>query len=431
LLYPANESEQAAAELTRTEITQPLLFVLEYSLARLWQRWGVRPQAMIGHSIGEYVAACLAGVFSLEDALSLVTARGRLMQTVAGGAMLSVPMSPAEVKPLLGEKLSLAAVNGEAQCVVSGYTDAIEELQKSLQEQGITSRRLHTSHAFHSEMMTPVMEPFRQLVSKVKLSKPKIPYVSNVTGTWITEQEATDPDYWVKHLRQTVLFADGLRHFLADPQWILLEVGPGNTLSSLAQRAKSRGQTLSSLRHPQQSMPDEAFMLASLGRLWMAGVRPDWSTFNCDSDHYRLPLPTYPFERQRYWIDRRFAISGDEVQPLVEEELPFVASRGAREQASEEFVAPRSSLEESVAAVWQQRLGIERISVNENFYQLGGDSLLATQIVAELREMFSVDVTLKQFFDKQTISGVAECIEELVIAEVASLSDAQAQEMLE
>jgi acyl transferase domain-containing protein len=434
LLYPADDNEQAAEKLTRTEITQPLLFVLEYSLARLWQRWGVRPQAMIGHSIGEYVAACLAGVFSLEDALSLVTARGRLMQTVAGGAMLSVPLSAAEVKPLLGEKLSLAAVNGESQCVVSGDTDAIEELQKTLLEKGITSRRLHTSHAFHSEMMTPIMEPFRQLLSKVKLSKPKIPYVSNVTGTWITEQESTDPEYWVKHLRQTVLFADGLRHFLADAQWILLEVGPGNTLSSLAQRAKSRGQTLSSLRHPQQSMSDEAFMLASLGRLWMAGVRPDWSTFNSASDHYRVPLPTYPFERQRYWIDRRkevIASSSDEVQSLVEEEMPFVAPRRTGEQASEEFVAPRSSLEESVAAVWQERLGIDRISVNENFYQLGGDSLLATQIVAELREMFSIDLSLKQFFDKQTISGVAECIEELVIAEVSSLSDAQAQQMLE
>ncbi|MEN3328609.1 MAG: hypothetical protein V7638_3416 [Acidobacteriota bacterium] len=431
LLYPADENEQAAEKLTHTAITQPLLFVLEYSLARLLQHWGVRPQAMIGHSIGEYVAACLAGVFSLEDALSLVAARGRLMQTVAGGAMLSVPLSPAEVKPLLGEKLSLAAVNGESQCVVSGHTDEIELLQKTLQEQGITSRRLHTSHAFHSEMMTPIMEPFRQLVSKVKLSKPKIPYVSNVTGTWITEQESTDPEYWVKHLRQTVLFADGLRHFLADPQWILLEVGPGNTLSSLAQRAKGRGQTLSSLRHPQQSMSDEAFMLASLGRLWMAGVRPDWSTFNSASDHYRVPLPTYPFERQRYWIDRRFAAAGDDVQYVVEEELPFVAPRRAGEQASEEYVAPRSSLEESVAAVWQERLGIERISVNENFYQLGGDSLLATQIVAELREMFSIDLNLKHFFDKQTISGVAECIEELVIAEVSSLSDAQAQQMLE
>ena len=429
LLYPADD--QDAEKLTHTEITQPLLFVLEYSLARQWQHWGVRPQAMIGHSIGEYVAACLAGVFSLEDALSLVSARGRLMQTVASGAMLSVPMSPAEVKPLLREKLSLAAVNGEAQCVVSGQTDAIEELQKTLAEQGITNRRLHTSHAFHSEMMTPIMEPFRQLVSKVKLSKPKIPYVSNVTGTWITEQEATDPEYWVKHLRQAVLFADGLRLFVADPQWILLEVGPGNTLSSLAQRAKSRGQTLSSLRHPQQSMSDEAFMLGSLGRLWMAGVRVDWSTFNSGPDHYRVPLPTYPFERQRYWIDRRFAFSGDEVQPVIEEELPFVAPRGNREQASEEYVAPRSSLEESVAAVWQERLGIDRISVNENFYQLGGDSLLATQIVAELREMFSIDLSLKQFFDKQTISGVAECIEELVIAEVASLSDAQAQQMLE
>ncbi|MEH2447430.1 MAG: SDR family NAD(P)-dependent oxidoreductase [Nostoc sp.] len=303
LIYPSeSESEAAAQKLQQTDITQPALFVIEYALAQLWMLWGISPDAMIGHSIGEYVAACLAGVMSLEDALALVAARGRLMQQLPSGAMLSVPLPEEEVKALLDEKLSLAASNAPSLCVVSGTHDAIDAFQNKLQDQGIDCRRLHTSHAFHSQMMEPILEAFQKEVSKVKLHPPKITFVSNVTGNRITVEQATDPNYWAKHLRQTVQFAAGISTLLQEPNYILLEVGPGHTLCSFTKKhLDSPG--LSSLRHPQEKQSDVTFVLNTLGKLWLYGVEVDWSRFYTHEHRHRLPLPTYPFERQRYWIE--------------------------------------------------------------------------------------------------------------------------------
>ncbi|HKI72892.1 MAG TPA: type I polyketide synthase, partial [Verrucomicrobiae bacterium] len=226
ILYPeADKLQQAAEQLSQTFLTQPALFVIEYALAQLWMSWGTQPQAMIGHSVGEYVAACLAGVFSLEDALALIAARGRLVQKQPPGAMLAVRLPEPEIKTLLGSKLSLAAVNAASLCVASGPHDAIETLEKKLKERGAACRRLHTSHAFHSEMVEPALHLFTAKVRKVMLNPPQIPCVSNVTGKWITAQEATDPNYWAAHLRQTVRFADGLGELVQGHRGILLEVG--------------------------------------------------------------------------------------------------------------------------------------------------------------------------------------------------------------
>lgn len=307
ILYPSPENaESAALQLKQTAITQPALFTIEYALAKLWQSWGINPQAMIGHSIGEYVAACLAGVFSLEEALPLVAARGKMMQQLPSGTMLAVALSESQVQPLLSQGLSLALINGPERCVISGTTDAIDALEKQLAAQGVESRRLHTSHAFHSAMMEPILESFTELVKKVTLNPAEIPYVSNVTGTWITAEEATDPNYWAKHLRQTVRFSEGLQQLLQDPDQILLEVGPGRTLSTLAIQHPDKAAhqvVLTSVRHPQDNQSDLAFLLTSLGKLWLAGVEVDWSGFYANEHRHRLPLPTYPFERQRYWIE--------------------------------------------------------------------------------------------------------------------------------
>ncbi len=217
LLYPKADLEQAAQQLQQTAIAQPAIFVIEYALAKLWMSWGIKPVAAIGHSIGEYVAATIAGVFSLEDALALVTARGQLMQQLPSGSMLAIPLSSAEIQPLLNENLSLAVINGISNCVVSGANEAITTLQDCLVTEGIDCRRLHTSHAFHSAMIEPILEPFRDRVSQVKLNPPQIPYISNVTGTWITAEDATNPDYWTTHLRQTVRFAEGLQELFKQP----------------------------------------------------------------------------------------------------------------------------------------------------------------------------------------------------------------------
>jgi acyl transferase domain-containing protein/aryl carrier-like protein len=309
VLYPSPEqAAEATQQLQQTWITQPALFVIEYSLAQLWLQWGIHPKAMIGHSIGEYVAACLAGVFSLADAMALVAARGRLMQQLPGGAMLAVPLLEQEVQPLLGRELSLAAINGPSLCVVSGPTAAVEALQERLTDQGVSCLHVHTSHAFHSEMMEPILEPFTEQLKAVNLEPPHIPYVSNVTGTWITAAESTSPSYWVRHLRETVRFAAGLHELSQEPDRILLEVGPGRTLSTLARQHpdKPTGQVmLSSLRHLHDQESDIAFLLNTLGQLWLAGIQVDWAGFYAHEPHRRIPLPPYPFTRQRYWIEPR------------------------------------------------------------------------------------------------------------------------------
>jgi acyl transferase domain-containing protein/acyl carrier protein len=307
LLYPEQqEIDQASQQLQQTAVSQPALFIVEYALAKLWQSWGVHPVATIGHSIGEYVAACLAGVFSLEDALMLVAARGQMMSQLPTGAMLSVPLPAEKIKPLLASELSLAAINQPWQCVVSGSTTAVEALQNQLAAEGIECRRLHTSHAFHSQMMAPILQVFTEQVKKIRLNPPKIPYISNLTGTWITITQATSPEYYAQHLRSTVLFAQGLEKLLATPEQILLEVGPGHTLTTLTKRHpdKAPAQTvLNSLRHYQDQQSDLAVLFTTLGQLWLAGVKVDWREFYGQEQYYHVPLPTYPFERQRYWIE--------------------------------------------------------------------------------------------------------------------------------
>jgi non-ribosomal peptide synthase protein (TIGR01720 family) len=306
VIYPQeSDTETAQEKLKQTSLAQPALFVIEYALAQIWMSWGISPSAMIGHSIGEYVAACLAGVMSLADALTLVAMRGRLMQQLPSGSMLSIPLPEAEVKSWLGENLSLAASNALSSCVVSGTHAAIDALSQKLTAQGIECRRLHTSHAFHSQMMEPILQEFIREVQKFTLHQPQIPFISNLTGTWISAQEATDPDYWASHLRQTVRFADGISVLLQEPNRIMLEVGAGRTLSTLVKQQAGVNQQpiLSSLPHPKEAAADVAFILNNLGRLWSVGVSINWSNFYASERRYRIPLPTYPFERQSYWIE--------------------------------------------------------------------------------------------------------------------------------
>ncbi|HET9359404.1 MAG TPA: SDR family NAD(P)-dependent oxidoreductase, partial [Vicinamibacterales bacterium] len=306
LLYPAAErTEEAARQLDRTQFTQPAMFAFEYALARLWISWGIKPQAMIGHSIGEYTAACLAGVFTLEDAVAIVARRGRLMGEMPTGDMLSIPLSESELEPLLGDGLSLAAINGPRLCVASGPKAAVDVLEATLEKQGCATQRLRTSHAFHSAMMDPIVEPFADLMRRVHLQPPAIPFISNLTGDWIQASDATDPSYWARHLRQAVRFSQGVEQLLAEPNRILLEVGPGTTLRSLAaahQAKHERTTILASLPHVKDKESDLEHMLQSLGQLWMRGCRPDWPALYPGEKRRRVPLPTYPFERQRYWI---------------------------------------------------------------------------------------------------------------------------------
>jgi amino acid adenylation domain-containing protein/FkbM family methyltransferase len=312
LLYPGEaRAEESERLLRQTAWTQPALFAVEYALARLWMEAGVRPAAMIGHSLGEYVAACLAGVFSLEDALALVAARGRLIQGMPGGSMLGVALDEGQLLRVMGESpsaLCLAAVNAPAQCVVSGPDGDVDELQAKLTEAGVDCRRLAVSHALHSRMLDPVAGELREAVSRVELSPPSIPFISNLTGGWVTALEATDPAYWVRHMSETVRFSAGLAELLKGSDDILLEVGPGRSLSTLVRQhqviARERV-VISSMRRPREGQSDLSVWLNAAGLLWLAGKRLDWSALYAGEQRARIPLPTYPFERRRYWVEPR------------------------------------------------------------------------------------------------------------------------------
>jgi amino acid adenylation domain-containing protein/non-ribosomal peptide synthase protein (TIGR01720 family) len=300
----AADGELARTELARTELAHPAVFVVEYALARLWMAWGIAPAAMLGHSLGEYVAATLAGVFELPDALALVAERARLVAELPEGAMLAVPMDPAGVEPLLRGGIALAAHNAPGLCTLSGPPEAVAALEAELLERGVACRRLAASHPFHSPLMEPVAERLAARVRRVPLRAPALPFLSNVTGTWITAAEATDPAYWTRHLCRTVRFAECLAELLADPGRLLLEVGPGRTLGTFALAAgAAEPSVLASLRHAYTRQPDQAFLLETLGRSWLAGARPDWRAFAAGERRRRVPLPTYPWERQRFWVD--------------------------------------------------------------------------------------------------------------------------------
>ena len=301
----------AAAEerLRATELAQPAIFAVSYALAQLWMSWGVSPSAMAGHSLGEYVAACLAGVMSLEDALALVAERGRLMGSLPVGAMLAVGLPEGELLARLSghRSLALAAVNGPASCVVSGAEAAIGAFEGELLAAGFPTRRLRTSHAFHSSMMDPVLEVFAQRVRRVRLSAPKLPLLSNVTGTWMRDEQATDPAYWTTHLRQTVRFADNLAALAADSARVCLEVGPGATLATLARGQMGPATIVAALRPPASGSTagaaDARALAQAMGQLWCAGVEIDWEAVHDGHGRQHVALPTYPFEQTRHWIE--------------------------------------------------------------------------------------------------------------------------------
>ncbi len=419
ILYAdTKSSKEASFKLKQTSIAQPALFMVEYAMATLWMKWGVRPTALIGHSIGEYVAACLGDVFSLEDALGLVSKRGRLMQELTGGSMLAVFLSETAIQPFLKKNISLAAVNGPEICTVSGSKNNIEELEKNLKQRKVDFRPLHTSHAFHSEMMDPIVRPFIDEVSRIELNPPTIPFLSNVTGTWLTTEEATSPEYWGKHLRQTVRFSDGIKELLEEPNRILLEVGPGRTLCSLARLhiAHTQKQTvLPSIRHPKEQKSDEEFLLNTIGTLWISGFPIDWKSFYENEIRHRTPLPTYPFERKRYWLETE-EIKPDHCSLQSQNTREFDDNHGEqhgklkvkRTDTVNEFTGNRT--EQILLSFWEDLLGVDNIDIQDDFFDLGGTSLSAVTLFSTIKSTFNIEIPLASLYKTPTIEGLAKLI---------------------
>ncbi|WP_439380777.1 type I polyketide synthase [Amycolatopsis lexingtonensis] len=393
LLYAGDPAENAKV-LARTAYTQPALFAVEHALARLWTELGLGPSAMIGHSVGEYVAATLAGCFEFGTALDLVAERARLMQEQPPGAMLTVNLPAGEVLPVLGDDLAVAAVNGPELCAVSGPVAAVAALEERLRADGVTCRRLRTSHAFHSPMMAGVAAGLRPKLRAAEPKPPQIPFVSNLTGDWIRPEEASDPEYWVRHLLAPVRFHEGLRRLLSGPPSVLLEVGPGATLRSLAGKTGDDRVALGGLPGPEREADDGAYLARTIGRLWEAGAPVDWTRWR-RGPWSRVPLPTYPFQRRRHWI---------EPAGTPAPEAPVVPPRA-------EAVAP-AGLPEVVRRVWQDLLGLERVALDDNFFELGGHSLLAARIVARLADETGVRLPGDALYVAQTPGELVALLEE-------------------
>lgn len=431
ILYPSDkEAEQASERLRQTRFTQPAVFVVNYALARLWMSWGIKPAAMVGHSLGEYVAATLAGVFELEDALDLVAERARLMQELPRGGMLAVHLSEEALKPWLREDLSLAAVNAPGLTAVSGPLESIERLQTVFLAENVESQVLHTSHAFHSAMMEPMVAPFVELVARVPRHTPQTPFVSTLTGTWITAEQAVDPGYWGQQTRYGVRFSPAVLELMKKSGRALLEVGPGNSLSTLARlhlTAQSQCAVVNSLPHAKEDRSDRDCIMSALGLLWLTGVRVSWSQLNVGEHRCRLPLPTYPFERKRFWIDAKPApisrLAASAIDGEMSSEGPSGLSASPEKSFTEKtatastleaclprrlgrtvpYVAPQTEGERSLAKIWQEVLGIEEIGMNDNFFELGGHSLMAVTLVSEMGRALGGRFSLASLITAPTI----------------------------
>jgi amino acid adenylation domain-containing protein len=432
LLYPPEgASEEAKRRVTDTLIAQPAIFTIEYALAQLWVSWGIAPAAMLGHSVGEFVAACLAGVFSLEDALGLVEERGKLMQALPAGGMLSVRLGALDLRERLTRELSLAAVNSPSLSVVSGPLHALDSLEKELSREGVFCRRLETSHAFHSAMMDPILEPFSARVGQLRLHPPQIPYISGVTGTWISAKEATSPEYWAKHLREAVQFSSGILELMKNPNSVLLEVGPGNVLSTLARQHITNSfapPVISSLSDGSRGGSDAAQLMNALGSIWLAGKTPDWNAVHAGENRQRVSLPTYPFEGKRYWLEssapenkaqQPSSSLGKILEPKtalapLPEESPSLQED--RPTTRTEVISPsrRTRIRQMLAEIFEGLSGIDisKSAGSTPFLEMGFDSLFLTQVTQALQGKCGLKITFRQLLgDLSTLDSLAAFVD--------------------
>ncbi|MEO6518235.1 MAG: aminotransferase class III-fold pyridoxal phosphate-dependent enzyme, partial [Pseudoxanthomonas sp.] len=401
-----------ADALLPTAMMQPSIFAIEYSLARMWMGFGLVPAAMIGHSVGEFVAATLAGVFALPDALRLVARRGRLMQAQPSGAMLSVRLAMDNVLARLPAGLSLAAENAPGSCVVAGTHEAVARFQAELEAENIACRLLRTSHAFHSAMMDPVVAPFRAEVDAVSRGAPSLPIVSTVSGDWLTAETAMSPDYWARHLREPVRYARALACALDSGPQVLLEVGPRATLSTLARQhpALQQHHAVAVASLTDAAAAEVGNIRLAAGQLWSRGVVIDPALFDHRELRRRVRLPTYPFERQRHWVEAASAPASNIVSfPIIAASTALETVMPMPQSIPTVAIAPlqpapgrRPRLIAQLKEVFEDTAGFDLADADAsaNFIELGLDSLMLTQVALQLQKCFGIKVSFRQLMSE-------------------------------
>lgn len=420
LLFPDIKTDETAKKLEQTVYTQPALFIIEYALAQLLLSYGIKPASMIGHSVGEYVAACLSGVFSLEDALYILSMRARLMQQQAPGSMLSVRLNEDQVKEYLTDDISMAAVNSPTLSVLSGQTVKIKELSDKLTSRNIENKVLFTSHAYHSKMMEPAIEPFVAEFKKITLQKPSAPFISSLSGTWITDKQATDPNYWAAQLRNTVRFSSGIIELQKKNNLVMLEVGPGRALSTLASQHRSDSHKLSvitTLIQPNENNDDSKNLLTAIGKLWIAGLKIDWHKFH-NKKRKRLHLPTYQFDRKSYWIEApkpETQIKQTQSAALLQHKTKKIVTKPKTKKVKQESTMTRKEyVVDILKSILEELSGMKKNDLVESisFLELGFDSLFLTQVSLSFQKKFDIKISLRQLLETTpTIVSLSEYIE--------------------
>lgn len=423
ILYPgANDIKNNLS----AETVQPLLFSFEYALAELVMSWGIIPSAMIGYSFGEYTAACVSGVLCLEDALALIVSRVNLINKVPGGRMLSVPLAAQEVEPLLLPGLAIAIDNGPS-CIVAGPTVTMETFAQQMKTMRHMCFKLDGDFAIHSMMMDAIREDFKMQAGRYRFYEPRIPYISNVTGKYITAAEAMDPAYWARHLREMVHFSDGIHELLHEKQAIFIEIGPGRDLSVLIGRyidPQSEQKVIHLIRPQGKNVHDLKYLLNKIGDLWLYGKKIDWVGFYGEEKRKRISLPTYPFQRRQYTIE----ISTEspltnlnigmnlKIPPIISpmaKSSPATSAAYSQPEIAEKTlnITTANNIERVIAGIWGEMLGVNPVDSDADFLELGGDSLKAITVLSRVHKIYNTLVPLAEFFKKPTLKHLAAYVE--------------------
>jgi amino acid adenylation domain-containing protein len=421
LLYPETNNEESAKKLEQTVYTQPALFIVEYSLAQVLLNKGIHPASMIGHSIGDYVAACLAGVFNLEDTLYIIAMRARQMQKQEPGSMLSVRSNESEISKYLNDDVCLAAINSPNLLVLSGPTEKVKELSDKLTEVKIENRMLFTSHAYHSKMMEPAIPPFVAGFEKIKLNKPSAPFISSMTGNWITDEQATDPNFWAQQLRNTVRFSTGILELQKKDNLVMIEIGPGRALSTMAsQHRKEKGNqtVITTLIQPNENNDDTTNVLNAIGKLWTSGLKIEWDNFHANKKRKRLHLPAYQFDHKSYWIEvqknGQDSYSRDISKQIPRKAKKLVKKPGVKKVVQQNVMTRKEYITNIIKDVLEELSGIKKTDLDEtkSFLELGFDSLFMTQISLAFQKKFEMKITLRQLLETTpTINSFSEFVE--------------------
>lgn len=404
--------DESALLINETEHTHVAIFVVEYCMAKLLIHYGIKPKVILGHSIGEYAGACIAGVFSLEDGLKLMVNRGKIIQALPKGRMLYVNASEEQVAEFIGPQVSLSLINTDKRVVLSGEENAIKEVMEQIGDR-YKCKMLHTSHAFHSSMMKEAAAPFRNLLASVTINQPEILFLSNVTGGFVKE-ELTNADYWVHHMLDTVRFRDEVVTLGEEEYCNFIEIGPGKTLSVFLKEnlyQKEEHVILNTIRDVNNEFSDSRFFEDFLGKAWMNGIAIDWKTYYEDESLYRISAPTYPFDEKKLWIEAKTSsvAEGKEEQTFTEE-AAVAEEEYNRPDLSCKYEAPANAVEEGLVGILEELMGIHPIGIDDNFFELGGHSLLATQFISRIKDTFEIELQIKQIMEAATIRQISEQI---------------------